>query len=312
MEKQQVSNKANEKKIGIGILSFLISMVVWGSITLSEQYYTSLEVPIKVINVPKNFSFDGDIPNKLLIKIRVQGWRLLLLKNFEDELFIVSLPKDNQNTRINFRNLIADNPWLAKEGDIISISPEEAYLHIAQSVKKRVPVISSIELSFKDGYGLASPLIIDPDTISITGTKSALDKIEFVTTEETQIKFVNEPISSRVYLSKQQGIYFSSDMVQVRADVQKLVDKEFANIPIEIINISPGQKIECTPDKITINVKGGLDILGKLHQKDFRATIDYREVVKDSLGIIVPNIILPASVEKKYIEPSKVRVVIKK
>ncbi len=309
---KSISGSGEHNKIVLGILAFLISGMVWLSLSLSEQYYTTINVPIKITNLPVGYSFDGEFPEKLIVKMKMQGWKLLFVRNLQEEAFVVQAPKDFVNGKINFKSAISENPWLSGEGEIISISPEDAQIHVARSFSKKVKVCASLQLGFEDGFGLARPVEMDPDSITISGTKATLDKIDSVVTEMQKYTGLEKGISVQLALTKQQGITYSEEQVMVTLVVQKILDKDFTGVHVEAINLPPDRSVAFTPEEITVNARGGLDILGKLQSKDFRAYVDYKEILDDSLGVITPNVILPPFVEKNYLEPTKIRVVIKK
>ncbi len=64
--------------------------------------------------------------------------------------------------------------------------------------------------------------------------------------------------------------------------------------------------------KLNIGVRGGIDILAKLTKDDFNSFVNYRDVVLDTLGSIVPKIILPGNAFLLYSKPERLRYVIKK
>ena len=313
MSSEKTTDRSGEQnKIVLGILAFLISGMVWLSLSLSEQYYTTINVPIKITNLPEGYAFDGELPDKLDVKMKIQGWKLLFSRNFQEEIFVVPASKDLLNGKVNFKSAISENPWIAGEGEIISVYPEDAQIHIARSFTKKVKVSAIIQFACKEGFGIARPIIVSPDSITITGTRAALEKTDSVVTEMQKYTNLDQGISVQLALKKQQGILYSEDHVLVAVEIQKMLDKDFQDLRIEAINLPPDRAVVFTPEAITVNARGGLDILGKLQSSDFRAYVDYKEIFDDSLGVITPNVILPPFVEKNYLEPTKIRVVIKK
>lgn len=310
--KQNAKESGKHNKLIVGILAFIIAFMVWVSLSLSEQYTTTIEIPIKITNLPPGYSYDGELPEKLSVTVKLQGWKLLSVNSFQEEVFIVPAPKDLQTGKINFKSAIAENTWLSGKCEIISVFPEEGTIRVSRAFSKVVRICPDIQFVFREGFGLVRPLDVAPDSIIITGTRAALEKIDSVLTEPKKITDIAQETSFKINLRKIPGITYSEDAVLVNAEIQKILDRDFFNVPVEVINLPPDREVVFYPDNVTLNVRGGLDILGKLHQKDFRAVVDYKEIISDSLGVITPNVILPPFVEKNYLEPRKIRVVIKK
>ncbi len=313
MNNAQVSDEiGGYNKVIIGVLAFIISAMVWVSVSLSEQYFTTIEVPIKIVNLPSGYSFDSDVPEKLIVKLKIIGWKLLALRSSQLDFFVLSAPRDFRDGKINLKEALADNSWLAREGEIISVSPELAEIKISRTVSKKVRIVPNVNLSFKDGFGIAKPVEISPDSVIITGTKTALEVIDSVLTDIHTELHLEKSMVFKLSLKKQLGIRFSDESALVTYEIQKLLDKDFVDIVLEAVNLPADRQIGFYPEKITVNVRGGLDVLSRLTNKDFKAIVDYKEIITDSLGVITPIVILPLFVEKKYIVPSKIRVVIRK
>ncbi len=312
MSNAQESNKSGGYKIIIVFFAFIISAMVWISVSLSEQYFTTLEVPVKILNLPDGYSFDSDLPEKLTVKLKIIGWKLLVLQNSVQDFFVLSAPRDFHDRKIDLKNALSNNSWLTREGEIISVSPEQAEIRIARAFSKKVRIVPNARFDFKDGFGLAKPIELSPDSVILTGTKSALERIDSITTDDYKGVDLEKRAILQLALKKQLGIRASDDFVFLTLEVQKILDKDFFDISLEAVNLPADRQIRFFPDKITVNVQGWLDVLSRLTNKDFRAIVDYKEIISDSLGVIAPNVILPLFVEKKYIDPPKVRVVIRK
>ena len=94
-------------------------------------------------------------------------------------------------------------------------------------------------------------------------------------------------------------------------DVQRIVDKQFDDINVEVLDVPPDRDVILLPNKISCSVRGGIRILGKLEKEQFRAFVFYRDVVLDTLGSVVPKIEIPTNTELMFIKPEHLRYVIK-
>jgi hypothetical protein len=116
----------------------------------------------------------------------------------------------------------------------------------------------------------------------------------------------------KIDLDKKTGMNFSENSVLVSLNVQRIVDKVIEDVPVNILDVPADREVVLLPNKINIGVHGGIDILGKLTGDEFRAYVNYRDVVLDTLGGIIPKLESPRNVDIQYIKPEQLRYIIKK
>ena len=105
---------------------------------------------------------------------------------------------------------------------------------------------------------------------------------------------------------------YSNSNVSIILDVQKIVDKNFDNLPVDIVDVPSDRSVVLLPNKISIGLRGGVDVLAKLDNSKLMAHINYRDVVLDTLGSIAPKVELPDNTSLIYIKPERLRYIIKK
>ena len=65
------------------------------------------------------------------------------------------------------------------------------------------------------------------------------------------------------------------------------------------------------PNKISVAVKAGIEILGRMDMDNIKAYVNYRDIVLDTLGSIIPQVDLPENTTLEYIKPERLRYIIK-
>jgi hypothetical protein len=108
------------------------------------------------------------------------------------------------------------------------------------------------------------------------------------------------------------GMTYADNYVRISLDIQKIVDKNFDNIPVGIIDIPHNRNVILLPGKVTIGVRSGIDILAKLSKDKIKLSVNYSDIVSDTLGTISPDISLPENVSILYLKPERLRYIIKK
>jgi len=301
-----------KKKFPLLIISIAFSVIIWGTISLSEEYYANVNVPLQVVGFPDGFSIGSDIPESITIKLRGIGWKLFAVNIGKDVAYNISVKGDSGFIQIKLMDHLTDNRWMLSELDIIDIVPNSLAFSIERRVKKKLPIVADLNLDYKAGYGLAKLVVLEPDSIVIDGPQSVVSSLTEIKTKEIKLFSLDKLIIKNIGFIYLPGTSYGTKFVTVNLDVQRIVDKQFDNIDVEVLDVPPDRDVILLPNKISCNVRGGIEILGKLEKDQFRAFVFYRDVVLDTLGNVIPHIELPVNTTLKYIKPERLRYIIKK
>jgi len=99
--------------------------------------------------------------------------------------------------------------------------------------------------------------------------------------------------------------------VVVEIDVQKIADREIEGVRMTIIDGPRDQEIVLVPDEVSVVVRGGIDRIGAIKPEEIRALLNYSEMIRDSSGTAVPNIVLPDNINFIDVKPGRIRYIIK-
>lgn len=300
-----------KKNLHIIILSVIFSIILWISISLSNDYYATFNVPVKLINLPSGYSTASNFPENISVKLKGKGWKLLGVNLSAKSEYNISV-EDSGKISVNLYNYLPENQWLTSDVDVIDISPDTLSLYVEKNFMKKVAIIPDLNLNFKSGYGLAAPLTISPDSTTIYGPRSVVRNLSSVSTQRKKFVDLDNQLVDIVPLENLPGVIYKVSEVKISLNVQKIVDKVFDNVLIRIIDLPVDRDVVLLPNKISVSVKAGIDILGKMSKDDIKAYINYRDVVLDTLGIITPRIELPENTSLEYIKPERLRYIIKK
>lgn len=299
------------KKLNIFLASVVFSIVLWGSISLSDYYYTNIDVKLSLVNFPVGYTTGTLIPDKVRLRVKGRGWKLLSLNVGPESEFVVTSDKDSGWHTISLYNFLESNRWLLSDVDIISIQPDSLRFFVERTISKKLPLIPDLHLEFKPGYGLASDIILNPDSVMVTGPASYLKPMKIIKTENKSFGPLDAKMESEVGLPKINGFTFDANVIDVLLDVQKIVDKQFDNILVEVSSVPPGKEVVLLPNKIALNVRGGIEILGKLNENQFHANIRYEDLVRDTTGSVAPDIEIPKNVTLQYLKPERLHYIIR-
>jgi hypothetical protein len=299
------------KKLNIFLASVVFSIVLWGSISLSDYYYTNIDVKLSLVNFPDNYTTGSAIPGKVRLRVKGRGWKLLSLNVGPESEYVVTAGKDSGWHTIGLYNYLESNRWLLSDVDIISIQPDSLRFFVEKTISKKLPLIPDLKLDFKPGYGLASDIVLIPDSIMVTGPVSYLKPMKEINTENKSFGPLDARTESEVGLPKKNGFSYNTNIIEVLLDVQKIVDKQFDNILVNVSNVPTGKEVVLLPNKVSLNIRGGIENLGKLDENQLHANIKYQDLVRDTTGSVAPVIEIPKNVTLQYLKPERLRYIIR-
>lgn len=299
------------KKLYIFLASVVFSIVLWGSISLSDNYYTNIDVKLSLVNFPDGYTTGSPIPDKIKLRVKGRGWKLLSLNVGPESEFVVTAGKDSGWHTISLYNYLESNRWLLSDVDIINILPDSLRFFVERTMTKKLLVIPDLNLKFKPGYGLATEIMLKPDSVMVTGPVSYLKPLKEINTENKTFGPLDTRTESEVGLPNKNGFTYNTNIINVLLNVQKIVDKQFDNIVVEVTNVPAGKEVVLLPNKISLNLRGGIDILGKLNENQLHANIKYQDLVVDTTGSVAPVIQIPKDVTLQYLKPERLRYIIR-
>lgn len=300
-----------KKNLNIIIIALLFSSILWISITLTEEYYTTYNVPVKIVDVPYGYIPATDLSQKVAVKIKGIGWRLTGLGLGSESVFNISARNDSGNIVANLNASLIENPWLTSEISVIDISPDTISFFIERIISKKLPVVPEIDVTYKMGFGLASKVVVSPDSVIVFGPKSIMEKINSFSTVPVKLTSLDSQTKIKAVFNNNK---FRTNItaVELFLDVQRIVDKNIEDVRVEVIDIPSDRDVVMLPNSVSCLVKGGINVLGKLDASDIKAYVRYADVLLDSVGTVKPVVEMPENVELITVRPERLRYVIKK
>ncbi len=126
-----------------------------------------------------------------------------------------------------------------------------------------------------------------------------------VETEEYVLENVSEAVSDRVGLIMPEGynLELSANEVNFSARVQKAVGKEIASVPVKIVNLARGRKVEVQPESISVVVFGGEDVVNQLTRDQIEVTVNCGTIKRNQEAKLQPQVELPPEVSLIRTDP---------
>jgi YbbR domain-containing protein len=303
-----------QKRIHIIIVSAVFGILVWISVSMSEQYQIALSVPISIDNIPEGRSIRTPVPQALQLKLRGDGWRLasLLLGSDMRMHFPLQSLRSGKNaiTSGDVAERIADRPGI----QLVDMVPDSVYVELDRTSHKKVAVVLDYTASFREGYGQVGPTTVTPDSVTVSGAESLLRTIDSWSTMRGVYENLKAPMEADLPLAPS-PIYLvslSTSSVHIRINVEPFAEKVFSGLPVEIRSVAPNREVILIPPKIEIVARGGSKQLSNTAPSDFRLSVDYRSILADTTGIIDPDISAPPGVQVVSRRPEHLQYVVRR
>ena len=284
--------------------------MLWIFVSLSGEYFYSVKLPINFSDVPNGFAVSNYSDKEISLSLKGQGWQLAQITFGSQPEFIVNVDHSVGEHKVLLRNALDQNRWLSSAVQINEFSPEEIKYRIEEIATKKVPVVPNLSLKFKEGFGLVENVIVQPDSVLISGPKSLIQGIGLVNTIHKEFNSIDDGITENILLEKIDNISLAEDQVKIDFDVQKIVDKEFLGIVVEVNNIPPSKNLTVYPEKVSVILRGGINLLGKLNSSEIKVSVNFNQAIKDTLGYLVPTVTIPKFTKFVDTKPNKLEYII--
>jgi len=294
-------------------ISFIIilSIILWGSVSLSGDFVSSITIPIQITNTPDNYTLGNITHKEVTIRLKGKGWELARVGLAGGEDFLVSANKKIGKIRANLRNHVEINPWLTSSFQILDISPAIVEYEIDKMITKKVNIKHNGLIEFRSGFGFASAIELTPNEVEISGPASLLQNIDTVKTDSLKLNNIAEDVNVDIKLAHIDHATFNQNVFKLSFTVQKIVDKSFDELPVEIRNVPSTKGLSLFPSKVNVVLRGGINILGRITNDSIKVYIDFWSVMRSEDDVVEPIIEIPSYTTIVDVRPKKLEYVIK-
>jgi hypothetical protein len=305
-----------------------VATLAWYIRALNEYYTTELQYPVRYVNLPPNRILSHAPPEYLTLRIRADGYTILGYKlklkralRFNVNSFsLYSLTADSTSvyllTKYTYDKLTSELNESNKNIQILDISPDTLFFNFSRIRKKKVPVMGIVyqsESMFARQHMLNGSLIVEPDSVIISGPTYILDTISHINTESIELKNEDDTTTISVRLAKTDSrIIIPPVKIRVTIPVDRFTESEF-EVPIHFINVPEDMNIKTFPGTIQIKYLITLSNFNKISSSTFFAYIDYNNIdldINSKLKIELDSI--PSYVHNIKVKPAYVEFLIEK
>ena len=275
--------KGIDRDVFIFTFFLLLAFVFWYLNSLEKDVEYNIKYPVRYINLPSERVLSEDLPTRLDLYLKGPGYSILKLKISGNRAPVIL-----DVSAINYRRVPGSRTLsyyvvtsglipklknqLRAECDITTIKPDTLFFSFDRIISKQVTVIPRVDVITQKQYFVKGNILVEPDTITITGPKRILDTITTVSTRFRKLKGVNETLTRNIPLAASKEYSVSSKKVMLTIPVEQFTEAEF-KVPVKILNRPDSINIKIFPDAVTV--------------KCLVAVSDYKKIVEIPLEVVL-------------------------
>ncbi len=300
------------KNLRIFLLSLVFASALWLYISLNLSYSLDVSIPIEILTT-KSQALTEEIPNSIDVKVKGKGWDLLNILISKDLKYSLDISKLKKDSKIITEQFVNERLNLQQSVSILEINPDTISINFDKVFEKLVPLKNNIVLNLKEGYSIVGNPVLIPDSVKLQGASYLLNKIKFIPTEAKVINNVNSDIQGVVNIKDTLSNLIKVDLKQVnfRYKIQLSAEKNFEDLLINVLNVPIDKEVLLIPPKLNVSLRGGVEQLSQITPSDVIVNVEFGKLENDTLGFVIPDLIIPDETSLLKIEPQKLQYIIK-
>lgn len=302
------------KNIGVKLFSVAGALLLWFYVATDDRFDHNQKVSLQLVNQPQGVILTDPIPSDVLVRFRGSGRDLLTLMS-RDKHIEIDLGAVNRSASIVLdRRMIQGIPTDMDVEPLRIVEPETVHVRMDRRAVKSVPVLSNAELRPLDGYIQVGSIILDPDSIVISGPRMYVSDVSEIPTETVVFDHLMKEIDGRLPLvpPAYETLVYSETSVAFSADFQRIGERIISEIPIVVEHVPRGLRVTAVPSTLSLKLQGGVNVLSGMRAEDVVATIDYRSRYRYSGNKIPATIVVPEGITFSESRPQSFELVVER
>jgi len=275
------------------VLAVVLAVFVWFLARKSgEPIQMSFYAPVVFKNVSPEFQVTSD-PPQVNIVVRTNSRDSF---NPQEIQAVLDLDKAQEGT---LSYVLTENHILSPvEVEITRIHPSQITVRIEELIEKSFSIKSRYQGTPKKGYLLGDIKIV-PDTLTMRGPRSVLEKMDHISAHEIELEGLNESATMRVELDLPGGnvqiIHQNVDFYTAEVTIISLpIKKRFDNVPVYLRNVDYVSVIN--PKTFNVFVEGPEYLIQELDRNAIFGEIDLSTYEPGNYPKVTPKVVTPKGI----------------
>ena len=275
------------------VLALVLAVFVWFLARKSgEPIQMSFYAPVVFKNVSPEFQVTSD-PPQVNIVVHTNSRESF---NPQEIQAVLDLDKAQEGT---LSYVMTENHILSPvKVEITRIHPSQITVRIEELIEKSFSIKPRYQGTLKKGYLLGDIKIV-PDTLTMRGPRSVLEKMEYISAHEIVLEGLNESTTMRVDLDLPGGnvqiINQNVDFYTAEVTINSLpIKKRFDNVPVYLRNMDYVSVIN--PNTFNVFVEGPEYLIQELDRDKLYGEIDLSTYEPGNYPKVTPKVVTPEGI----------------
>ena len=275
------------------VLAVILAVFVWFLARKSgEPIQMSFYAPVVFKNVSPEFQVTSD-PPQVNIVVHTNSRDSF---NPQEIQAVLDLDKAQEGT---LSYVMTENHILSPvKVEITRIHPSQITVRIEELIEKSFSIKPRYQGTPKKGYLLGDIKIV-PDTLTMRGPRSVLEKMEYISAHEIVLEGLNESTTMRVDLDLPGGnvqiINQNVDFYTAEVTINSLpIKKRFDNVPVYLRNMDYVSVIN--PNTFNVFVEGPEYLIQELDRDKLYGEIDLSTYEPGNYPKETPKVVTPEGI----------------
>ena len=272
------------------VLAVVLAVFVWFLARKSgEPIQMSFYAPVVFKNVSPSFQVTSD-PSQVNIVVLTNSRDSF---NPQEIQAVLDLDKAQEGT---LSYVLTENHILSPvKVEITRINPSQITVRLEELIEKSFSIKPRYQGTPKKGY-LMRDIRIIPDTLTMRGPRSVLEKLEHVSAHEIELEGLKESVTMRVDLDLPTGnvqiIDQDVDFYSAEVTIDSLpIKKRFSKVPVFLRNMDYVSVIN--PGTFNVFVEGPEDLIEELNLNKLYGEIDLSTFEPGEYPKVTPKVVKP-------------------
>ena len=275
------------------VLAVVLAVFVWFLARKSgEPIQMSFYAPVVFKNVSPEFQVTSDTP-QVNIVVHTNSRDSF---NPQEIQAVLDLDKAREGT---LSYVMTENHILSPvKVEITRIHPSQITVRIEELIEKSFSIKPRYQGTPKKGYLLGDIKIV-PDTLTMRGPRSVLEKMEHISAHEIVLEGLNESTTMRVDLDLPGGnvqiIHQNVDFYTAEVTINSIpIKKRFDNVPVYLRNMDYVSVIN--PNTFNVFVEGPEYLIQELDRDKLYGEIDLSTYEPGNYPKVTPKVVTPEGI----------------
>lgn len=289
------------KNFRLFLASLLIACLVWAMHTFSLMYSATLRCSVHVTTNLSGYAPEAVAQEQLVLRGKATGFAILKARGSGRRPLVLTVPVDGrylhreegQEDRFYIQVPEIRDKLVESFGERFAvefIETERLTVTLTPQSSVMVPVVPSLDLSFRPQYMQVGEVSLKPDSVRVYGAVKELQRITQVRTHSISEAFADKPIQGYVALEPLPGLRLETERVWFEVEVERYVENRM-QLPVTLRNVPAGRSLMVLPSQVELIFRAPFRPRGgRIVPEDLSLVVDYADYAGAGSTRVIPRL----------------------